>query len=137
MTPELFWLMLTAMLTASLWIPFVIGVNTTPGPHDAPDTFVVPPDPLKAVPWVARSYRAHQNLVEAFAPFAAIVLVGHVLAVSNIVTVWCAALFFWLRLAHAVGMITAWARLPARPLIFTAGWLVTMVYAGAVLVYAD
>jgi MAPEG family len=41
-------------------------------------------------------------------------------------TVWCAALFFWLRVAHAIGMISGKARLPLRPLLFTSGWLVTM-----------
>lgn len=136
MTSELFWLMMTAILASSLWIPFIVGVNTAPGPHDAPDSFVVPPDPLKTTPWVARSYRAHQNLLEQFAPFAVIVLTGHALGVSNAVTGWCAMLFFWLRVAHAVGMITAWARLPWRPIIFTAAWIVTMVYAWQVFSYA-
>jgi uncharacterized membrane protein YecN with MAPEG domain len=45
-----------------------------------------------------------------------------------------AALFFVPRVAHAVGMITAWARLPLRPIIFTMGWVVTLVYAGRVLI---
>jgi hypothetical protein len=31
-------------------------------------------------------------------------------------------------------MITAWARLPLRPIIFTMGWVVTLVYAGRVLI---
>jgi uncharacterized MAPEG superfamily protein len=137
MTSELFWLMMTAILAASLWIPYVVGINSAPKPApDAPNTFVVPPDPLKERPWVARSYRAHQNLLEQFGPFAVIVLIGFVLKVSTPVTVWCSAVFFWLRVAHAVGMITAWARLPWRPLIFTAGWVVTMVYAWSVFANA-
>ncbi|MFM9828964.1 MAG: MAPEG family protein [Sphingomonas sp.] len=136
MTTELFWLTLTAILAASLWIPFVVGVNMVPEIEGEPDYFVVPPDPLKLPPWIARSYRAHQNLLEQLMPFAAIVLIGHALGVSNGITAWCATLFFWLRLAHAIGMITAWARMPWRPLIFTAGWVVTMVYAWQVLLRA-
>jgi uncharacterized MAPEG superfamily protein len=137
MTIELFWLMMTAILASSLWIPFVIGVNSGPElGNDVPDYFIVPPDPLKERPWVARSYRAHQNLLEQFGPFAVIVLVGFVLQVSTPVTIWCSIIFFWLRVAHAIGMITAWARLPWRPLIFTAGWVVTMVYAWAVIANA-
>jgi uncharacterized MAPEG superfamily protein len=135
MTTELFWLMLTAILAASLWIPFVVGVNSTPyaGEAEADDFFVRPPDHARMVPWVHRAFRAHQNLLEQFIPFAVIVLIGHAVGVSNSITIWCTIIFFWLRIAHAIGMITAWARLPWRPLIFTAGWVVTMVYAWQVL----
>ena len=135
MTTELFWLMLTAILAASLWIPFVIGVNTQPYEREdcAENFFVRPPSHERMVPWVHRAFRAHQNLIEQFVPFAAIVITAHLLKVSNPVTAWCAIIFFWLRLAHAIGMITAWARMPARPIIFTAGWIVTMVMAWAVM----
>lgn len=133
MTVELFWLTLTAVLAASLWIPFIVGVNMLPTREGTPDSFVVPPDPLKLPPWIARSYRAHQNLLEQLMPFAVIVLIGHTVEVSNRITELCVIGFFWLRVAHATGMITAWARLPVRPLIFTAGWLVTMIYAWQVL----
>ena len=135
MTIELFWLMLTAILAASLWIPFVVGVNTQPYENEASaeDFFVRPPDHERMVPWVHRAFRAHQNLIEQFVPFAAIVIIGHLLKVSTPVTIWCAIIFFWLRVAHAIGMITAWARMPARPIIFTAGWIVTMVMAWEVM----
>jgi uncharacterized MAPEG superfamily protein len=135
MTIELFWLMLTAILAASLWIPFVVGVNTQPYKEEdcAEDFFVRPPDHNRMVPWVHRAFRAHQNLIEQFVPFAAIVIIGHLLKVSTPVTAGCAIIFFWLRLAHAIGMITAWAKMPARPIIFTAGWIVTMVMAREVM----
>lgn len=137
MTTELFWLMLTSILASALWIPFVIGVNSTPYEREdeAPDFFIRPPDHQRMVPWVHRAFRAHQNLLEQFIPFAVIVLVGHMLKVSTPITMGCAITFFWLRVAHAVGMITAWARLPWRPIIFTAGWIVTMVYAWQVMAY--
>jgi uncharacterized MAPEG superfamily protein len=135
MTTELFWLMLTAILATSLWIPFVVGINTQAyeGEDSAEDFFVRPPDHKRMVPWVHRAFRAHQNLLEQFIPFAVIVIIGHLLKVSTPVTAWCAIIFFWLRVAHAIGMITAWARMPVRPLIFTAGWIVTMVMAWAVM----
>jgi uncharacterized MAPEG superfamily protein len=138
MTTELFWLTLTAILASSLWLPFVIGVNTTPynDPAGERDFFVYPPEHKYMVPWVQRAFRAHQNLLEQFLPFAVIVLVGHALEVSTTITQWCVIIFFWLRVAHAIGMITATARLPIRPLIFTAGWIVTMVYAWQVLALA-
>jgi uncharacterized MAPEG superfamily protein len=137
MTTELFWLMLTAILASSLWIPFVIGVNTTPYAlkEGEPDTFLRPPDHARMVPWVHRAYRAHQNLLEQFLPFAVIVIIGHLLKVTTPITAYCAIIFFWLRVAHAIGMISGWARMPWRPLIFTAGWVVTMVFAWQVLAH--
>jgi uncharacterized MAPEG superfamily protein len=132
MTTELFWLMLTAALAASLWIPYVVGINTTP--YEGKETaFTRPPDQSKMPAWVHRSHRAHLNLLEQFVPFAVIVIIGHLLKISTPVTAWCAILFFWLRLIHAVGMISGIARFPVRPALFTAGWLVTMVFAWAVM----
>jgi uncharacterized MAPEG superfamily protein len=136
MTSELFWLLMTAVLATSLWIPYIVGVNTTAyeGPNE--DFFVRPPDPRHMPPWVHRSLRAHQNLLEQFLPFAAIVIIAHLAKVSTPVTVWCTVIFFWLRAVHAVGMISGLARMPARPLIFTAGWIVTLVMAWQVVANA-
>ncbi len=47
MTTELFYLALTAGLAASLWIPYIVGVNIHP--VDAMADFVRPPD-LKQFP---------------------------------------------------------------------------------------
>lgn len=137
MTPDLFWLMMTALLASCLWIPFVVGVNTTPYAGSAEqDFFVSPPDHHKMLPWVHRAFRAHQNLLEQFLPYAVIVVVGHLLGVQTAITAWCTFLFFWLRVAHAVGMIMAWARMPVRPVIFTSGWIIVLVHAWQVLAHA-
>ena len=136
MTTELLCLMLMAVLAASLWIPFIVGVNITPKPAGAPDSFVVPPDPLTMPPWIARSYRAHQNLLEQFVPFAVVVIVGVLLGVSNGVTQAAAVAFVVLRVAHAVGMMTAWTRFPVRPVIFTAGYVAILVLAWQVFAHA-
>jgi uncharacterized MAPEG superfamily protein len=136
MTTELFWLLMTAALATSLWIPYVVGVNTTAyeGYEEATeDFFVRPPDPRRMLPWVHRSLRAHQNLLEQFLPFAATVIIAHLAKVSTPVTVWCTIIFFWLRVAHAFGMISGWARMPVRPIVFTAGWIVTLVMVWQVL----
>ncbi len=130
MSTELIYLTLTALLAASLWIPYVAGVNATPVPALAENR---PHDPGTLVPWVHRAYRAHLNLLEQFLPFAVVVLVAHLAGVSTSVTVLAAALFFWLRVAHAVWMIGGLPVLPARPLIFTAGWLCILAIALAVL----
>jgi uncharacterized MAPEG superfamily protein len=87
--------------------------------------------------WVQRSYRAHLNLLEQFVPFAVMVLIAHMLEVSTPVTRWCVILFFWLRVAHAIGMISGIARLPLRPMIYVAGWIVTLTVAWSVWAHAQ
>lgn len=130
MTPELFWLVLTALLAASLWIPFIVGVNTAPGDHT---DFTRPPR-LRAMPaWIHRAHRAHLNLIEQFVPYAVVVLVAHILGVSTLVTAWAAAAFFWLRVVHAAGMISGLARFPFRPIVFTLAWLAILAIGWEVL----
>ena len=130
MTTELFYLTLTALLAASLWVPYIVGVNTTPSELPADNR---PVDPSTMVPWVHRAYRAHLNLVEQFLPFAVIVLIAHTAGVSTAVTVWASAAFFILRIAHAVWMIGGFPVLPVRPLIFTGGWICILLIGWQVL----
>lgn len=115
-----------ALLAASLWIPYIIGVNTAPAgsiPETAPDGFVLIADPSVQRPWVQRAYRAQLNLLEQGIPFALLVLLVDRVDGFSALTYWVAIAFLILRIAHAVGYITATARLPVRPLIFTAGWI--------------
>jgi uncharacterized MAPEG superfamily protein len=88
MTPELKWLMYTALLAGSLWIPFITGVNIADFPGKE-QQFVRPPDHSRMKPWVHRSLRAHQNLLEQLLPFAIVVLAGAVSRVSTPTTVVC------------------------------------------------
>jgi uncharacterized MAPEG superfamily protein len=135
LTTELTWLVCTAILAASLWIPFIVGVNRTE--FEGKDTiFERPPELGRMAPWVQRAYRAHLNLLEQLLPFSLMVLVGALAHVSTPVTVWCAVLFFWLRVAHAIGMISGIAKFPVRPMIYVAGWIVTLLFAWQVLTAA-
>jgi uncharacterized MAPEG superfamily protein len=134
MSMELKWLCYSALLAGSLWIPFIVGVNVTDF-EGKKDQFIRPPDHRKMVPWVHRTLRAHQNILEQFLPFSVIVLIGSVSGISTPVTVACAIIFFWLRVVHAVGMITGVARLPLRPMIYFSGWIVMLVYAEQLLTH--
>lgn len=133
MSTELTYLVATMMLAASMWIPFIVGVNMVSG--DGPVDMSRPPD-LHVMPkWVHRAHRAHLNLLETATPFAALVILAHLQDVSTPVTVWATVLFFWLRVAHAVGMISGLAGFPVRPMIFTAGWACTIAI-GTQLLFA-
>ena len=50
-----------AIFAASLWIPYIVGVNTETVQQDAFER----PGNLRALrPWVHRAHRAHLNLIE-------------------------------------------------------------------------
>ena len=127
MTIELTYLTLTLILAASMWIPYIVGVNMHP--QTGIDDFERPPPHAGFPPWVHRSPRAHQHLIETAMPFGVLILVAHVQQVSTPLTVWAAAAFFWLRLIHAAGMVSGLARFPLRPIIFTLSWLCTLTIA--------
>ncbi|MEX0287388.1 MAG: MAPEG family protein [Paracoccaceae bacterium] len=132
MSTELVYLTLTLMLAASLWIPYIVGINTQA--EIVGDPFQRPPD-LSALPdWVHRAHRAHLNMLETAMPFAALVLLAHSLEVSTPVTVIAASAFFWLRLLHAVGMISGLAKMPVRPILFSLSWLCSLAIGWQILV---
>lgn len=100
MTADLNYLAFSALLTAVLWIPYIVGQVQANGFLSAGD--YKDPSP-RAVPlWVQRANRVHLNSVETFAPFAALVLVAHVSGGASAMTAIWAAVFFWARIAHAV-----------------------------------
>ena len=134
MPAELLLLGVLAVMAASLWIPYIVGVNTAPEgsiPAEAPDGFIRPPDPGYQRPWVHRAYRAHLNLLEQAVPFAILVLLVDRADGFTVLTLWTSVAFLLLRVAHAIGYATGTARFPARPIIFTGGWLCCLLMAWA------
>lgn len=129
MTPDLHYLAWTALLLAALWIPFFIGLvreHGLPKPENYRDP-ALPHLPL----WVQRANRAHINLVQAFAPFAALVLIIHVTGQANGATAFWTATFFWSRVAHAIVHIAGIPYL--RTVFFLIGFLaVVMLFLQAV-----
>lgn len=120
MTTELRCLLLTALLTGTLWIPVVIGYASARGPLRPVDYVKAPTTPLPD--WVNRANRAHLNAVESFAPFAGVTLAGHALGVSTPITAGAAVVYLVARVAHAVVHISGVSTLMARTVIFTVGW---------------
>ena len=107
------------MLTAALWIPYIVCQVMTNGGLRPPN--YVDPTPRPVPLWGKRAQRAHLNAVEAFAPFAAMVIVAHLTGKANAMTAFWAACFFWLRLAHAAVFLLA---IPyVRTVLFTLGFV--------------
>lgn len=117
------------IVAASLWIPFIVGITSESGD---PDNFDRPVDLRLLRPWVHRAHRAHLNLLEQAIPFAILVLLVDRLDGFSDLTYWTAIAFFWLRMLHAAGMITATLKFPLRPIVFTLGWVCCLIMAYAV-----
>jgi uncharacterized MAPEG superfamily protein len=122
MSTDLKYLALTAILTASLWIPYVVAQVMANG-FLAPPNYV-DPTPRPVPLWGKRADRVYLNAVETFAPFAVLVILIHLTGKANATTALLAVAFFWLRVAHAV---VYWAAIPyVRTLIFTLGFAVVV-----------
>jgi uncharacterized MAPEG superfamily protein len=118
MPTDLKYLALTAILTASLWVPYVVAQVLTNGPPK-PQNYLDPtPRPLPL--WGRRADRAYINAVETFAPFAALVIAAHLAGKADTTAFWTVC-YFWLRLAHAAVYLLGISYV--RTLIFTLGYV--------------
>ena len=119
MSTDLKYLALTAILTAALWIPYVIMQVVTNGflqPANYTD-----PTPRPLPPLGKRADRTYLNAVETFAPFAALVIVAQIAGKADAMTAFWAMAFFWLRVAHAVVYLLGIPYI--RTLVFTLGFV--------------
>jgi uncharacterized MAPEG superfamily protein len=130
MKPELFWLALTATMTGLFWIPYILNRAVRVG---VPGAFLTPK--MDAAPveaeWAQRAKRAHSNAVENLVVFTALIATAQFAGVSNQMTAFAAALYFWARLGHFVVLTLG---IPyARTIIWTASWVGEMIIAWQVL----
>ena len=127
MTPEIYWLTLTAVLTALMVIPYAayraaklgglwqVFVRPLPGDNPFDDE------------WAHRAYRAHMNAFEGLVLFAPLEIAVHVTALGNHITAAACAIYFWSRLLYAPLYYFK------VPILRTAIWMVGL---GATLVLA-
>lgn len=127
MTTELFYLFLSTVLLGVLWIPYIYGQATKVGPLQPKE--YVEGRHAEVPHWVRRADRAHINLVEQYGAFAGLVFIAHLAGVHDAVTVWCAAIFFFARIAHAVIYIAGVSVFMARTMVFLVAFLTLVVYA--------
>jgi uncharacterized MAPEG superfamily protein len=119
LSPELFWLAAATILTAVLWVPYILDRIAERGLWGALSN-----PPAAAAPraaWANRMIAAHRNAVENLAVFAPLVLVAVLAHRTGAVTAQAAMIYVFARLAHAVVYT---AGIPVlRTLAFAAGWI--------------
>ncbi len=98
MTPDLTYLVWTVALAILQILLSVVGAMTQ---FSLPVLVGNRETPVEGRGWVGRAQRAHRNMLESLALFAALVLVAHVSGLANATTAMGAALFFYARLAYA------------------------------------
>ena len=129
MTTELYWLTLTALMTAFFWMPYVLNRVAMNGLGGALAGGA--PDSSSLSVCAQRAIKAHTNAVENLAIFAPIVLTAHVLGISNAATKAAVVVYFFARLLH---FLVYSAGIPAaRTLTFTAGWLAQIAIIASIL----
>ena len=115
MKAELMYLVWTTIVTALIWVPYVLDRIAVRG---IADTVGYPENPKPQSPWATRMKAAHVNAVENLVIFAALVLVANALGVSNGATVLAATLYFWARVVHLFAYT------------FAMPWVRTLAFAG-------
>jgi uncharacterized MAPEG superfamily protein len=128
MTTELTYLVYVSVLTALLWVPYILNLIVVRGPKDAVG---YPADPKPIAPWAERLKAAHYNAVENLVVFAALILVAHAAGVHRESTQMCAMVYFWARVVHPVAYALGIPVL--RTLAFVAGWGAQLCIAWAIL----
>lgn len=121
MKPEMTYLVWVTIVTALIWIPYVLDRAAVWG---LTDTVGYPESPKPQSPWAKRMKAAHANAVENLVVFATLVLVANAAGVSNAATTFAAALYFWARLVHLAAYT------------FAIPWVRTLGFAGGFVAQA-
>lgn len=129
MKSELMYLVCVTILTALLWIPYVLDRIAVWG---LADTVGYPENPKLQSPWARRLKAAHANAIESLVVFATLVLAASAVGISNSATVFAASLYFWSRLVHVLAYTFA---LPwVRTLAFVGGFVAQAIFAWQLVV---
>lgn len=109
MSSELMSLTAVTVLTAVLWVPYILNMIAIRGIRDAVG-YPVEPEPLS--PWAAKMKAAHANAVENLVVFATLVLVADAAGVSTPATALACQVYFWARVVHVFSYTFAipWVR---------------------------
>lgn len=122
---EMFWLVLTALMTALFWVPYVLNRMAEIGIWGAlrnPD-----PDAAPKARWADRLVHAHGNAVENLVVFVPLVLAVEVTGAHSSLTASACAIFFFARLAHV--FIYTLGVPVLRTLAFVTGFAVQVILA--------
>ncbi|MFZ2725391.1 MAG: MAPEG family protein [Methylococcaceae bacterium] len=129
LSTELFWLTLTIMMTAIIWMPYIVNRLIENSP--IPALMNPQPDLRPKALWAERLMRAHANAVENLVIFAPLVLIIQQNNLVNSSTAFVCMIFFFARLAHVLLYVFGVPLL--RTIAFFIGFLCQMNLALTIL----
>jgi len=100
MTVELYWLVLTVLLTSVIFAPYIVNRMVEHGFW--PAVWNPQPDTRPKAQWAERMMRAHANAVENLVVFAPLVLALQAVGISTPATATASMVYFFARLAHVL-----------------------------------
>lgn len=129
LTVEGYWLLMTILMTALMWLPYVLNRIVEQGVGPA---FMDPYGHTQAkAAWANRMMSAHVNAIENLALFAPLVILLMLLNAGTEMTALAVQVYFYARLAHYL-LFTAAVPL-LRIVSFLAGFAAEMVLIVAIL----
>ncbi len=129
LSAELYWTILTALLTSVMWLPHILQRIIEMKPYRA---FRDPRhDEPTMAPFAQRAIRAHTNAVENLVVFGFLAVSVHISGMGNTLTVLAAQVYFFARAAHFIIYVAAvpWLRTP----IYLVSWACQIVLGGRLL----
>ena len=129
LSTELFWLVLTLLMTALMWLPYIINRMLEQGIAAA----IWDPygDTSTTVAWADRMMRAHHNAVENLVVFAPLVIAVQLTGSHSASTASACMVYFFARLLHYLAFSFAVPVL--RVVTFLTGFAMQLLLALALL----
>jgi len=128
MTPELKWLAITCVLTAVMWVPYILNIISVRGLIRA---MSYPDNPQPMSDWADRLKKAHYNSVENLVVFGFLVVIAHLADIHTSATVTACIVYFWARLVYA--FIYTFGIPIVRTLVYAISWFCILTMAAAIL----
>lgn len=129
MAPEITWMAASGVLTALMFVPYILGFIGKVGLVAA--LTQRPFNDVTETPWLKRAQAAHANMVENFVVFAPLAIGVAVTESGTALTASAAAAYFWLRLAHYV--VYAMGVPVVRTLLFAGGVICQLILGARLL----
>jgi uncharacterized MAPEG superfamily protein len=132
MTADLWILLSLALLTELLTLPPLVARGSVPG--GIRWIFYNRDTSLEGVaPWGGRAVRAHANLADNLAMYAAVIGIAHVTGATNGTTLVAGSVLLTARMLHAVVYIAGIPYL--RTAVFAVGQLAMLVYVWQIIAH--
>lgn len=126
---EIYWLSLTLLMSALLWVPYISNRIIEQGLGKA--IWDPKGETHSAKPWARRMMQAHQNAVENLVLFAPSVIIIQLLGINSSTTATACMVYFFARLVHYI--VFSFAVPVLRIVSFLTGFAAQMVLLAQIL----